>query len=100
MTNTNRKSIYKTLIPALFVMALWGSMFPMIKLGYSALHIESDDIPTIILFAGSRFVVGGLILSLFTLVKERGISTVKRTDVSYILLGALFTYTYLFSTFN
>ena len=99
MIEEKRSSLLMTLIPALFVMALWGSMVPMIKLGYSALEISSDDIPSIILFAGARFVVGGGILTLFTLVHKRGFKPMKRGDVSNILLGALFTII-LHYTFN
>ena len=47
---------------AILVMALWGSLFPMIKIGYAAFNIVSSDIPTIILFAGMRFTFSGIIL--------------------------------------
>ena len=99
MTKEKSASIFKTLLPALFVMALWGSMFPMIKLGYSALHIAGDDIPTIILFAGARFVVGGILLSAFTVVRDKKNAIPCAKDMSYILLGALFTII-LHYTFN
>ena len=40
---------------ALFCMFLWGSAFPMIKLGYEALAISQDDFFGKLLFAGLRF---------------------------------------------
>lgn len=91
MSKLKKTNILKTLIPALFVMALWGSMFPMIKLGYSYLNISGNDIPAIIVFAGARFVIGGGILTAFTVIREKKSSVPSKSDVSYILLGALFT---------
>ena len=49
---TTIKSSIKTILLGLLVMALWGTLFPMIKLGYAAFGIPSSDIPSIILFAG------------------------------------------------
>ena len=38
----------KTVILSLIVMALWGSLFPFIKIGYSAFSIDSTNIPSIL----------------------------------------------------
>lgn len=40
---------------------LWGSAFPMIKLGYQFLSIQSNDTGSIILFAGFRFFIAGVL---------------------------------------
>ena len=37
---------------------LWGLGFPAITLGYRALSMDSGDIPSILLLAGLRFMVG------------------------------------------
>jgi len=39
---------------------LWGSATPSIKTGYSLLSISSSDTPSIILFAGMRFTLAGI----------------------------------------
>ena len=61
----------KTVFSSLLVMALWGSLFPFIKIGYSAFSIDSTNIPSILMFAGTRFIVCGIIISLLTLLKNK-----------------------------
>ena len=61
----------KTIFLSLIVMALWGSLFPFIKIGYSAFSIDSSNIPSILMFAGTRFIVCGIIIFLITLLKNR-----------------------------
>lgn len=41
---------------------LWGSAYPAIKSGYDLLVIAPNDIASQVLFAGSRFVLAGIIL--------------------------------------
>ncbi len=72
-------------------MALWGSLFPMIKLGYSAFHIPASDIPSIILFAGLRFVVSGGIISAYVAAKMKKEALPRKSELLPIALGALFT---------
>lgn len=45
---------------ALFCCALWGSAFPMIKIGYRLFSIPSEDTAAQILFAGCRFTLAGI----------------------------------------
>ena len=86
-----RKNALKTLLLALLVMALWGSLFPMIKLGYGAFNIVSSDIPTIILFAGMRFTFSGVILIAIVSSRSKCFDTPKKKEILPILLGALVT---------
>ena len=46
---------------ALICCFLWGSAFPCVKIGYSLFGIEGADPPTIILFAGMRFTLAGVL---------------------------------------
>lgn len=46
---------------ALVSCALWGSAFPVIKIGYAALSIQKTDTASQLLFAGSRFFLAGII---------------------------------------
>ena len=89
MTKSN--NTVKTLFMALIVMALWGSLFPMIKIGYNAFSIASTDIPTIILFAGMRFTFSGIILIGITFGKEKSFDMPKKQELLPILLGAFVT---------
>ena len=50
---------------------LWGLGFPAITLGYRALSMDSGDIPSILLFAGLRFMVGAAAILLFGSLFER-----------------------------
>lgn len=59
----------KTLLSALFVMFLWGSLFPMVKLGYSAYGIDTTG--DILLFAGIRFTVCGIVIYLYVMFKDK-----------------------------
>ena len=52
----------KTIFLALLVMALWGSLYPCVKIGYSAFGIDSGSVAGILMFAAMRFTVcGGLV---------------------------------------
>ena len=96
-----RKNALKTLLLALLVMALWGSLFPMIKTGYKAFLISSSDIPTIILFAGSRFTFSGIVLVAIYSLKEKKLDLPHKKEILPILGGALttiilhYTFTYV-----
>ncbi len=46
---------------AVFANLLWGSAFPSVKRGYQLFQIASSDTPSILLFAGVRFMLSGII---------------------------------------
>ncbi len=59
-------------LTAAFCCLLWGSAFPAIKAGYRLLSISADDVPTILLFAGVRFTLAGLLTVLiFSAIEKR-----------------------------
>ncbi len=69
---------------------LWGSAFPAIKLGYSYLDIKSGDNATIILFAGIRFFLAGVLtVVLFSAVKRKALIP-KKTAFKKIAVLSLF----------
>ena len=51
---------------AMLCCLLWGSAFPLVKIGFSWLNISSEDIPTEILYAGLRFTLAGVIAVIIT----------------------------------
>lgn len=54
-------------LQALFVMLLWGSLYPAIKLGYTYLAVNTSSVPDIMMMAGNRFLVCGSIITLLAL---------------------------------
>ena len=55
------KSPIAVVVFALICTALWGSATPFIKLGYQYTGISDGHVPSIILFAGTRFILAGLL---------------------------------------
>ncbi len=88
----------KTVISALFTMLLWGSLFPMVKLGFSTYEVRGTA--DILLFAGIRFLICGAVISIFAALKERGsyrtvggsLGTILLSGVFSIILHYAFTY--------
>ena len=58
------KNRTSSLILALAVMFFWGSLFPMIKIGYRVFDVDTSSPASILLFAGIRFVICGIVLIL------------------------------------
>ena len=91
----------KAIIYSLIVMILWGSLFPCIKIGYKAFSISGTDIPDILMFAGMRFTLCGIVISAIALLKKDKIEAPRLKAVSIILLIGLFsiilhyTFTYI-----
>lgn len=56
------KDSTKNTLLSLLVMALWGSLFPFVKIGYSAFNINPASVPDVLMFAAIRFVVCGIIV--------------------------------------
>ena len=94
---------YKTVLVSLIVMALWGLLFPLVKLGYSAFEIKT--VPDTLLFAGVRFCVCGVVVCAFSLFRDKkAFEPVKSSLIIPILLSGFFSirsgYTYLFSVLH
>lgn len=76
-----------TILSALLVMAIWGSLYPAIKIGYTAFNINAESIPDILMFAGIRFLISGIAVS-FALRNDK---INDRSDIKYILLAGIFS---------
>ena len=59
----------RDIFSALFVMLLWGALFPLVKLGYRAFSLETTG--GILLFAGLRFTVCGAAICIVLLTSGR-----------------------------
>ena len=78
----------KSVFYALVVMLLWGTLFPMVKLGYGAFGIESTG--DILFFAGVRFTICGALICLYTLVKDKASYKAVLPSLVPVLLSGLF----------
>ena len=83
-TNT----IFVTLL-ALLCTALWGSATPFIKTGYE-LMLPAKDVPSTLLFAGTRFAFAGLITVLIYSVARKKFLVPKTENFGKIALVACF----------
>ena len=59
-------------LQCLLATALWGSLYPCIKIAYGEFGIDSTSIPNLLLFAGIEFSICGLIICIFYLFRENG----------------------------
>ncbi len=69
-------------------MLLWGSLFPMVKLGYSAYDIVSTG--DILLFAGVRFTVCGAVICLYALIRDKNSYKEAKSSIITVMLSGLF----------
>lgn len=89
----SREQFYqKTWVVALFCIIaclLWGSAFPCVKIGYRLFAIPEDDTASQLLFAGSRFVLAGLLTILWSSIGTKKLLLPKKTDALPIFLLCL-----------
>ena len=90
MSNKIYKSTTITILLAILCNILWGSAYPGIKLGYAAFGIET--VPQILLFAGLRFTIAGIILILASSIKNKKVQAPQKKNIpSLILLAFVYT---------
>ncbi|WP_407312568.1 DMT family transporter [Desulfosporosinus sp. SB140] len=70
---------------ALFCAVLWGSAFPVLKISYAELRIAPDDQAAIIVLAGMRFFLAGLLIFILLIFGIR-----KSPKVNGKVFGQLF----------
>lgn len=78
----------KNLWLALLTMLLWGSLFPMVKLGFSAYNVNSTA--DILLFAGIRFAICGGVICIYSAVTNAGSYRPAGQSIFPILLSGVF----------
>ena len=75
---------------ALFCCLLWGSAFPCIKIGYGLFAIDSADMASQMLFAGTRFTLSGVLVLLVQWLTTGRFPLPSRDDLKPIAVLALF----------
>ncbi|MBD5585726.1 MAG: DMT family transporter [Clostridia bacterium] len=58
-------------ICAILCCLLWGSAFPCVKIGYKLFDINTESVPSLMLFAGARFTLAGVFVIAFGSVTKR-----------------------------
>lgn len=79
----------RILLPAIFCCILWGSITPVLKLSYSLFQLSSQNLPGLTVFAGTRYILCGLIGIGFGTVKNKRLLRPKATSWWMILKLAL-----------
>ncbi|MCF6461715.1 EamA/RhaT family transporter [Clostridium sp. Cult3] len=83
---------HNILIIALICTALWGSAFPVVKIGYELLQIKPADIYSKIYFAGLRFFIASIMVLLIQKIVLKERIHVNRSNLKpIIILGLLQT---------
>ena len=77
---------------ALLVMLLWGSLFPMIKIGYREFKLDSSSIGSLLFFAGVRFLISGLMFQAYIARRDGGVHLPQKGARLSIVLIALTVY--------
>ncbi|MGN0808178.1 MAG: DMT family transporter [Candidatus Coproplasma sp.] len=75
---------------AIFCCLLWGSAFPCVKTGYKLFEIDTSHAPSLMLFAGIRFTLAGVMVIAFGSIQKRKFLTPKHRNMWRVLIVALF----------
>lgn len=76
---------------ALLCCLLWGSAVPAVKIGYTLLAIAPGDTPSLMLFAGLRFFLSGLILLAYSTLTRKPVTQPPGRLGQLLLLGLIST---------
>ncbi|MBO5224425.1 MAG: DMT family transporter [Clostridia bacterium] len=76
-----------SVILILIVMFLWGSLYPVLKVGNNVYHVQG--VASSLLFAGIRFSISGAGLLIFAFItrKKATLLTIKESGVQVVMVG-------------
>ena len=77
-------------IGAIICCILWGSAFPCVKIGYTLFSVDTEHVPSIILFAGLRFTLAGMLVVAFGSIRQKKILLPKAKNWWRVLLVCIF----------
>ena len=81
---------YVVVIGALICCMLWGSAFPCVKVGYGLFGVDTCSYSSLILFAGIRFTLAGVLVLAFGSALQRKFLLPKRKNIWRVAVVALF----------
>lgn len=79
---------YKTIL-AVICSVGWSLAYPFIKLGYAEFQIAADDLGGKILFAGIRFFMAGLFVTLFCMHRKISLDLQDKRDLRWLMALAV-----------
>ena len=71
-------------------MVMWGSIYSCVKLGYEAFGINTSKVSEILMFAGTRFLVCGIIITAFSLIKGERLKELSKNTILPIIYMGIF----------
>ena len=77
-------------ICAIFCCLLWGSAFPCVKIGYKLFSVDTDSVPSLMLFAGTRFALAGILVIVFGCITQKKFLVPKPRNLWRVALLSLF----------
>jgi len=86
---TTTRGIFLTAMVCCF---LWGSAFPCVKIGYELFRMDTDHIPTLLLYAGLRFALAGVLgVALGSLIRGKFLVPARHAWGSVLIMGIVQT---------
>ena len=86
---TTTRGIFLTAMVCCF---LWGSAFPSVKIGYELFRMDTSHIPTLLLYAGLRFTIAGVLGIVFgSLAKGKVLYPVRQGWSCVFVMGMVQT---------
>ena len=89
-TSEKFQNVFVVWLIATVCCSLWGSAFPIIKIGYSLFNIDSSDTASIILFAGIRFILAGVLTIIIFSFANKKLVKPKKTSLGKVCVLAMF----------
>lgn len=81
---------YIVCICAILCCILWGSAFPCVKIGYKLFSVDTEHVPSLMLFAGTRFALAGVLVIIFGCITKKKFLVPKPKNLWRVGLLALF----------
>lgn len=81
---------YVVCIGAIICCILWGSAFPCVKIGYNLFGVDTSHVPSILLFAGMRFTLAGILVIIFACISQKRFAVPQKRNWWRVLCVSLF----------
>lgn len=84
------KKTYVAALLAMFCSALWGSAFPCVKIGYELFSVDTANSASLILFAGVRFFIAGIMVIVIGSIMHKKPMIPKLREIPKVVSLSLF----------
>lgn len=81
---------YVVCLGAIICCLLWGSAFPCVKIGYKLFDVDTESIPSLMLFAGMRFSLAGILVIVFGCITQKKFLLPKAKNLWRVGLVSVF----------